>query len=524
MKRTIKIIAALLALVVLFSLNVPVSSGDSKTPAKIRVGLYFNDTSVKTALPSYNISAASGLDIGFVQNGNFVDICRIPGSVNIIVKKDDGYYIKIGSDASDASSANAFAASLKQQGIIAQVVFSDSWQVWSGAYSSEAEARAGIDNVVQKTGLIPCSVIAPASNRIAVTDSKSKPLCVFQSASSYLTIQPSESNNPRIFKIEGKPYRGILEIRRSEPGCLTAINIVTIQEYLYGNVPAEIGGRSPVEALKAQAVASKMYAINNLGKHAKSGFDLCATTGCQVYKGYSVEVESCNKAIDEVYDKIITYNGEPARHIYYFASSGGITEDVKNVWGSSYPYLVSVEDKYEKITTWTKTLRASDIKALFPQLGNILGITITKTAPSGRVTELAVRGDSRSDPAVYTLEKTRTVFGLNSQLYTISTDADIYVASTAEGESTPKLTQLGGMSVISSAGISKIKSSKNSVTVVGEDGTQKTYALVPETYTFTGKGWGHAVGMSQEGAIGMANAGMKYDEILTYYFQGTKVE
>jgi len=527
MKKTLKIFAALMAFVVLFLTTNTISSGDSQTQTYIRVGLYFNDTSVKSAMPCYNLSAASGLDIGFMKDSNFVEICKRTDSSNIAVKKDDSYYIRIGADVPDAVTANALASAYIQQGVNAQIAYNDSWQIWSVAYPNEADAIEGIENIGQKLGGIQCTVIKPSTNRIAVTDAQSKPICVFQSSSLYLTIQPSAQNNPRIFKIEGKPYRGVLEIRRAEPGFLTAINIVKIQEYLYGNVPAEIGGRSPAEALKAQAVASKMYAINSMGKHAKSGFDVCATTGCQVYKGYSVEVEACNKAIDEVYDKIITYNGQPARQIFYFASSGGRTEDVRNVWGSSYPYLVSVEDKYEKITTWTKTLRSSDLKNMFPQLGNILGISITKTAASGRVTELAVRGENRSDPAVYTLEKTRTVFGLKSQLYTISTDADVYVASSGGEEgsiSEPRLVQIGGMNVISSAGVSKVKSSNNKVTVLGAEGVQKNVALVPETYIFEGKGWGHAVGMSQEGAIGMANAGMKYDEILTHYFQGTKVE
>ncbi len=527
MKKTLKITAALMAFVVLFLATVTMSAGDSQTPAHIRVGLYFNDTSVKTALPSYNISAVSGLEIGFAKNGSFFEMYKRPDSSNIVVKKDDNYYIKIGTDVNDAVTAKALVSAYNQQGVVTQIAFNESWQIWTGSYASEEAAKTGIEDIVKKLGLIPCSIIPPAVNRIAVTDTQSKPICVFESKSLYLTIQPAAENNPGIFKIEGKPYRGVLEIRRPEPGYLTAINIVSIQEYLYGNVPAEIGGRSPAEALKAQAVASKMYALNNKGKHAKSGFDVCATTGCQVYKGYSVEVESCNKAIDEVYNRTITYNGQPARHIYYFASSGGRTEDVRNVWGSSYPYLVSVEDKYEKIITWTKTLRASDVKSLFPQLGNILGIAITKTADSGRVIELAVRGEKRSDPALYTLERTRTVFGLKSQLYTISTDADVYIASLGSGEgsiSKPRQSQLGGMAVISSSGVSTVKSSNNSVTVMGANGVKRNAALVPETYTFTGKGWGHAVGMSQEGAIGMANAGKKYDEILTHYFQGTKVE
>ena len=274
------------------------------------------------------------------------------------------------------------------------------------------------------------------------------------------------------------------------------------------------------------------------------------------------------------------------------------------MWGSSYPYLVSVKDDYEKIYTWTKTLRASDVKAKLPELGNILGITITRTAPTGRVTQLAVTGTSRGEPLYFSNERCRTLFGLDSQLYTITTDADIYVAGlsdipagqdvdgedgreetkaekapdtqedavsvpesaddagkgkdtetdagnekpvteTTADESVPSdgkeietkipafmaptatepvKTQLGGKKVATASGVKTVSGVGNKVTIVGADGVVNKAAVVPETYTFTGKGWGHAVGMSQEGAIGMAKAGMTYEDILMHYFQGTKVE
>ncbi|MGI6669414.1 MAG: hypothetical protein ACOX4M_08615 [Acetivibrionales bacterium] len=90
--------------------------------------------------------------------------------------------------------------------------------------------------------------------------------------------------------------------------------------------------------------------------------------------------------------------------------------------------------------------------------------------------------------------------------------------------STPARTQLGGKKVVTATGVKTIKGSNNKVSLLGADGKLEKVAIVPETYTFTGKGWGHAVGMSQEGAIGMAKAGFTYDQILMHYFQGTKVE
>jgi len=662
MKTYYKKICALFVIIAVISTTAPIPVNAYQIPAAVRVGLYYKDSSTNTALSIFDVSAAAGLQIGFSKDNIFVEIYRESSPSALYVRKDAHYYnegnslkeynpekpsdasaasqmkfgpyhIKIGNDYPDAATAGAQAAAYRQLGIWAYIAYADAWQVWAGSYADGASAQTDLPNLIPKLGEMVYTVISPSANRIVLTNAQYQPICMFGSSLAYLQLRPAPENNPPVLSIRGKLYRGALEVRRLETSDMTVINVVSMREYLYGNVPAEIGGRSPAEAIKAQAIASKMYAINNMGKHGATGFDVCATTSCQVYKGYSSEVPQCNSAIDEVTDKVITYNGELAGHIFYFASSGGRTEDVRNVWGSSYPYLVSVEDKYEKIYTWTKTLRASDVKSKLPQLGNILGITITQTSESGRVTQLAVRGTDRNDPAVYSLEKTRTLFSLDSQLYTIATDADVYTialagtpaiplqasadtakavvsgatasagTNTASAESTtivdaikndgikiisasgtvslaasgntvtlmgsdgkktlnspmnseglvavqstatvgspvisdspvtsqitlpyataPQKTQLGGKKVITASGVSYLNNSNNKMTILGSDGRTKKVPFVPETYTFTGKGWGHAVGMSQEGAIGMGKAGLKYDEILTHYFQGTKIE
>ena len=170
------------------------------------------------------------------------------------------------------------------------------------------------------------------------------------------------------------------------------------------------------------------------------------------------------------------------------------------------------------------------------------------------MTQLAVTGASRGEPVYYSNEKCRTLFGLSSQLYTITTDADVFATTLSSqaqagggtkkdadeqdqtdtqpavdksllpASSEPIRTQLGGKKAVTASGVVTLKGSNNKITILGANGKEKKAAVLPETYTFTGKGWGHAVGMSQEGAIGMGKAGFTYDQILTHYFQGTKVE
>jgi stage II sporulation protein D len=666
-KRSLKKVAAIILSTVLltavFRVNAETGQLSAADSDIIRVGLYYKGSSVNTAQSIFDVSAQSGVTAGFVNGeGAFTPIFTYNSPSSLYVRKDayyqesggglketkasgsgDGgrkfgpFHIKIGSDHPDAASALSNISVFRQLGVDAYIAYNDAWQVWAGSCMDEEEANRLMLDLKNLLGEAGYEIIKPSSDRIVVADGQHQTMCIFGSKSSLFQIRPVPGAEPAAVNIKGEPYRGAVEVRRLPDSDMTIINVVTVREYLYGNVPPEIGGRSPAEALKAQAVVSKMYAINNRGKHGSSGFDLCATTHCQVYRGLKVELPECNKLIDEVYERLITYEGKPVDHVYYFASGGGSTEDVRNVWGSSYPYLVSVKDDYEKIYTWTKTLRASDIKSKLPELGTILGVTITRTAPTGRVTELAVTGSSRGEPLYFSNERCRTLFGLDSQLYTITTDADVFVAGfkeftavseinspdagenskdagsnetvgVTEGESAsgneakagsaeaaasaqdagsgpdgqqenqadgkvqadqgngdpgtdgagngsqqsgetvetdeekqawnepalpavvaptatePIKTQLGGKKVVTASGVKTVSGEKNKVTIMGADGAVTKAAVVPETYTFTGKGWGHAVGMSQEGAIGMAKAGMTYKDIITYYFQGTKVE
>lgn len=548
MRRFRKLGAIVLASAIALTAMPANTHAEINLPETIKVGLYYYDSASRTDtdVASFTTAADKGLQIGFFKDGSFTEIIRYPGADLLTVRKDSyfanssgklteynpasgtiptgekvgPYHVKAGQDFPDQASALASCTLLQQSGVAAYTVYNDTWQVWTGFYTDEASAQKDITerlSTIQGTG--PYSIVQPTADRIVVTNPAGQAIALFGASTAYFRVVPAPDNNPGVLSINGKKYRGCLEVRRLSTSDMTVINVVKLQEYLYGNVPPEIGANSDPEALKAQALASKMYALNNIGKHGKTGFDLCATTSCQVYKGFSAETAKSNAAIDEVKDKIITYNGKPAGQIFYFASSGGRTEDAANVWGYSYPYLKSVEDNYEPIYNWTKTMRAADIRQSITGVGNILGINITKKSEAGRATELVVRGESSQ--STYRLERCRTVFGLESQLYTITTDADVYVAGSS---STAVKSQLGGKKVISANGVTTLNSAGNNVTVIGAGGVTKTFKLVPEAYTFTGKGWGHAVGLSQEGARGMAKAGFKCEDIIQHYFVGTVVQ
>ncbi|MDT7780897.1 MAG: stage sporulation protein, partial [Acidobacteriota bacterium] len=138
-----------------------------------------------------------------------------------------------------------------------------------------------------------------------------------------------------------KPYRGRLEVFANTKGALTVVNVVTLEDYVRGVVPNELspGGYPELEALKAQAVAARTYAVSNLGRFAAEGFDLTPDTRSQVYGGRSTEHPLTDRAVLETRGRIATYKGVPINALYT-STCGGRTEDAEHIFGgASVPYL-----------------------------------------------------------------------------------------------------------------------------------------------------------------------------------------
>ncbi len=517
-------------------------------PEEVRIGLFFQGTQVS----SVTVDAENGLEIGAYKNGSFKLLCEYNSNEKITVRKDTYYvssngvlkeydpsssqaasgektgpfHVQVGGDCEDYAEAARQAEMMKQKGIPAYPVYSGKWQVWVGFYSDSKTAKSAITvGISAILGQGSYSVIEPASNRIVLTDTSKNAILMFNSGTEKLRIDPMGNDDEALFSLNGKRYRGGLEAIRLEGSDMTIINVVAFEQYLYGVVPSEIGAYPAKEAIKAQAVAARTYAMVRMGQHSKLEFDLCATQHCQVYGGAGKEAQACTNAVDETKGKIVTYDGKPAETVYS-ASSGGWTEDSENVWGGSFPYLKSVEDKYELTNSanyyWTKSYSNSElsniIKSKGRDLGSITGISVLRYTAAGRALEVQVTGTK--DKYTYLREAFKSALGLNSGMFTISTDADI---TARKSDNTRMKIQAAGKKAVSSSGI-KAVGTNTKVTVMGAGGVKKTFAAYPTGYVFTGKGWGHGVGMSQEGAMGMAEAGFTYDQILEYYYTGAKVE
>jgi stage II sporulation protein D len=192
--------------------------------------------------------------------------------------------------------------------------------------------------------------------------------------------------------LKGRAYRGELRVN-VEKGRLRAINTLGLEAYLYGVVPSEMPHRWPLEALKAQAVAARSYA---LATKRSGDFDVYADVRSQVYRGIPEEEAPTNQAIDETAGLVVTYQGQIA-HTYFFSTSGGRTATVTDVWPTSKPtpYLVSVADPYDSISPYHRwgplVLSAKAARAQLKVPGPLRDLRTTIT-PSGRVGSLVAAG------------------------------------------------------------------------------------------------------------------------------------
>jgi len=515
----------------------------------VRVGLNYGTDAVS----SVQVSAEKGIKVGFYANNTFTLLYEHNSSKPLIIRKDSHFvrtqsglieysptegvpyagqvigpwHLRIGGTVQDYSTAKSIADVVNSTGIIAYVAYENGWQVWTGFYPDQKSAENDIPAVKGKIGVDDVSVVAENSKRLVVYDSGYNVVLMYGGENGYLQVHPRPDNDPYVLSVNGKRYRNYIEIRRYSDSDLTVINILNIEEYLYGVVPSEIEADAPFEAVKAQAVAARTYTLRNLGRYEKWGFDLTDTVSTQVYNGYDAERPASNRAVDETRGKKILYNGSLAQ-VFYFASSGGMTANVKEVWGSDIPYLVSVPDPYESETArnyiWEKTLSAEEIKKILfasgVEIGDIVSVSAEKYSPSGRVTELRITGTKGS--VTYYLQDTRLIFDLYSQKYTIQSAGNVVVKA-ADGSL--HTIALDGRNVVSKSGTSVLSSSKNAkVTVMGSRNYKRTISMSSDVYTFSGRGWGHGVGMSQEGAKGFARNGYTYEQILKHYFQGVTIE
>lgn len=327
-------------------------------------------------------------------------------------------------------------------------------------------------------------------------------------------------------QLDGNDFRGSMIFIKDNSNLITVINKVNLEEYLYSVLGREMSPSWPIEALKAQAICARTYSINNWNKYSSYGFNLDNTQNSQVYSGISSEGARTIQAVEETRGQLVMYDGKPAQ-TFYFSSCGGKTANVKYVWGSEFPYLVSVDDPYENpkeasYSDWTVEYSADEIKALLTKrninIGNVTNVEIV-SEDNGTVYDIKIIGESGEHRIKN--DNIRAFFNLKSQHFTLSAPQSelIYPSVTIMGGSGISTLSLNNLSVYNTSVVSALS-------VLSAKGVATIEASMPNTsdkFIFSGHGWGHRIGMCQWGAKGMADQGFTANDILTHYFPGTSI-
>lgn len=293
-----------------------------------------------------------------------------------------------------------------------------------------------------------------------------------------LTVRPStKADGAGEFTLNGRRYRGALELRHKGGG-LTAVNIVPVDDYLRSVVPEEMPVDWPAEAIKAQSVAARSFALASRGRHAGEGYDLCTTTHCQLYTGTAAEKSASNAAIKATRGEVLTYGGKPIEALFH-TDSGGMTENSEDVWGSHVSYLRAAKDTPTKTMPWTKTISRVDLERKLAAKGHDIG-----KVRSLALSPLAI-GRAAKDRTASGRVKTMTVKGTKG---------------TATLSGTTWRSLLGLKSTLFDAKLTK------------------------DAVTFTGYGSGHGLGISQWGAKRLAESGKSYAAILSHYYTGVTLQ
>lgn len=288
-----------------------------------------------------------------------------------------------------------------------------------------------------------------------------------------LVIQPETSG---FIQVNHTPYRGYIAILKRTG--LTVVNYVLVEDYLYGVVPKEMPPSWNVEALRAQSVAARTFALKNRKSHSAEGFDLCNTSHCQVYEGMPTETRTTTEAVDSTRGEVLFYKGTIMDALFH-ADSGGMTESSEYVWGSSVPYLRAVTEVQMQTQPWNRTVSMSEFEEKLEKNGRAFGslkeirlspLTIGKgsydRSPSGRVRSAEFIGTKGR--VTLSGNDLRSMFSLPSTLFDVRS---------------------GRADVI-----------------------------------FSGYGFGHGLGLSQWGAKELADKGKSYKDILYHYYTGVTIE
>lgn len=287
---------------------------------------------------------------------------------------------------------------------------------------------------------------------------------------SYSSVKFEKRDQMNIFKL--RPLIGDADtytyddelLMNTASGYLRPVNVINADKYVAGVVEAEIGKENHPELLKCKSVICRTYALGHIGRHRNEGYDLCDKTHCQVYKGKNRFNFDIFGAVEATHGQIIVDNNSKPIDAVFHSNCGGVTVNAEDVWNHPLPYLKSIVDTFclrGKHATWEKTI----------SIDQWTGYLFARSSlPRDYVcvdSNFARRQYISCGEKYVPLKTVRNELGLYSTYFRVDNMGD--------------------------------------------------YILL------RGKGFGHGVGLCQEGAIHMADLGYAYPEIIKFYYRGVQI-
>lgn len=529
--KTNRTVALILSICLLLMGSVPITASVDYNQ-KIRVGLKSKYEKVNS-IEIHNHSLVLGYELNNIWQAEQV----MTSNSGYIIEPATGYFLVSEAYYDTAEKCLDQVKSLKNQSFNAYVGNESPgiWKIYIGNNKTEEEAKTTLSQL-QSIQEIDFTIEADNGLRTILRDGNNEYQYILENDFAQSSFATNDIiKGVSVIDLGDRSYRGIIEVGRYNKTGITAINVISMEDYLYGVVPSEIPSSWPHESLKAQAVAARSFAVYNAyinRKYSNEPYTICDTVTSQVYKGFDGESSACNQAVNETYQEVIYY-GDSVIPAYFFSSSGGHTEDSQNVWSGTVAYLKGVPDIYETepaTQPWLQSLTSAEIKSLLAKnnvnIGDIIDIEVTSYTNAGRAMSLIIKGTQGEHELVK--ETMRVWLGLKSRKFDLIKSSDTPVESyeAANSASIKSALYKNAYVMDSSLQMTSLNLNNNQLIVVSSDNIHSIPTITgkSDTFTFVGQGSGHGVGMSQSGAKGMAQAGFTYKEILEYYYSGTTVK
>lgn len=418
------------------------------------------------------------------------------------------------SDHATFETAENSAKQWAKMGIKVEITQPDRWQVWAKreVYENPLLRRWLLASLKEKGYTQPY---------IDTALLKQKPQVSFAiNGTRYFPKELEIETKKELIQVSENPtttrlYGGSLRLQPNAYGTFTLVNNVPLETYLRGVVPYEIGPEAPDSAAKAQTIIARTYALRNLRRFQADDYELCADTHCQVYYGLTGTNPRADRAIAETSGLVLTYQNELVDALYS-STTGGITALFSDVWdGAERPYLRAVIDSPNRV--WDISRQSLADENTFRQFINLKD------------------GFNETGRKVFRWSKQASIADLNKDLgkYLERKKHPLASFKTIQWMEVTKRSPSGRiltLTIQTDKGMLELY--KNEVRSAFGPPRSTLFYLDPvydknrqiQGYTFVGGGFGHGVGLSQFGSYNLARLGWTPEQILAFYYPGTKIQ